>query len=177
MLRTIVSGCVAVPEVIDFGRYLGLPSVLGRNKKAIFRYIEQRILERIGNWQHKFISKADKEVLIKSIAQALPIFTMSIFLLPNHICDTIEKCLNRYWWSSGGNQQKGIHWLSWSRLSSPKKYGGMGFKRFREFNLAFLAKQGWRLLIKPDSLVCKLLKAKYFPRCGFLEAQLGVEIG
>ncbi|XP_031090962.1 uncharacterized protein LOC115995954 [Ipomoea triloba] len=172
-LRLSVATCVGVPESTDFGRYLGLPSVLGKNKTAIFRYLEQRIQERIGSWQHKFISRAGREVLIKSIAQALPIFTMFVFLLPNQLCDSIEKLLNRYWWSSGGERQKGIHWLSWARLSKPKKYGGMGFKRIHEFNIALLAKQGWRLLIKPDSLVGKLLKARYFPRCGFLEAQLG----
>ncbi|XP_024199980.1 uncharacterized protein LOC112203217 [Rosa chinensis] len=40
------------------------------------------------------------------------------------------------------------------------------------FNLALLAKQGWCLLTQPDSIIAKLLKAKYFPHCSFLEAKL-----
>ncbi|XP_019194865.1 PREDICTED: uncharacterized protein LOC109188687 [Ipomoea nil] len=90
-MRERVSDCFGVREAKDLGQYLGLPSILGRNKIATFRYIEEKIRERIGSWQHKLLSKAGKEILLKSIAQSLPIFTMSIVLLPIRICDTLEK--------------------------------------------------------------------------------------
>ena len=51
--------------------------------------------------------------------------------------------------------------------------GGMGFKQLKQFNLALLAKQGWRLQMKHDSLVYRVLKAKYFPKCDFINAALG----
>ncbi|GLU18308.1 hypothetical protein SLE2022_346140 [Rubroshorea leprosula] len=35
-----------------------------------------------------------------------------------------------------------------------------------------LGKQGWRLLVNPDSLVAQLLKAKYYPRSDLLHAKL-----
>lgn len=44
-----------------------------------------------------------------------------------------------------------------------KKEGGLGYKDLHVFNLAMLAKQGWRLLVTPDSLCARVLKAKYFP--------------
>lgn len=34
-----------------------------------------------------------------------------------------------------------------------EEVGGLGFRRVHEFNLALLAKQGWRLLTDPSSLV------------------------
>lgn len=43
-----------------------------------------------------------------------------------------------------------------------KLWGGMGFKKLRVFNLAILTKQGWRLFQNENSLLCMLLKAKYF---------------
>ena len=49
----------------------------------------------------------------------------------------------------------------------------MGFKKLKEFNLALLAKQGWRLQEGHDSLVYKVLKAKYFPTIEFSEVVLG----
>jgi hypothetical protein len=67
---------------------------------------------------------------------------MSIFLLPTSLIDTIEK-MNAFWWGHGGVNNKGIHWLSWEKLSVHKNSEGMGFKDLTIFNLAMLVKQGW----------------------------------
>lgn len=45
----------------------------------------------------------------------------------------------------------------------------MGFCDLRNFNLAMLAKQGWRLLQEEDSLAYGCFKAKYFLCSCFLE--------
>ncbi|XP_019197857.1 PREDICTED: uncharacterized protein LOC109191677 [Ipomoea nil] len=42
-IRTAVTECVGVRETTDLGRYLGLPSVLGRNKLDTFQFIEQKV--------------------------------------------------------------------------------------------------------------------------------------
>ena len=49
----------------------------------------------------------------------------------------------------------------------------MGLKKLKEFHLALLAKQGWRLHQGHDSLVYKILKAKYFPATDFSQVVLG----
>ena len=49
----------------------------------------------------------------------------------------------------------------------------MGFKDLKAFNLALLAKQGWRLNQNPDLLTHRVFKAKYFAGCSFMEAQVG----
>ena len=49
----------------------------------------------------------------------------------------------------------------------------MGFKQLKQFNLALLAKQGWRIQMKHDFLVYRVLKAKYFPKCDFINASIG----
>ncbi|XP_019186462.1 PREDICTED: uncharacterized protein LOC109181162 [Ipomoea nil] len=50
---------MGVRAATDLGRYLGLPSFLGRNKSATFKYIEESVRTRIGIWMHKFLSRAD----------------------------------------------------------------------------------------------------------------------
>ena len=70
-----------------------------------------------------------------------------------------------------GNERK-IHWRSWDKLSISKQEGGMGFRELRDFNLAMLAKQGWRMQQDHDSLLSKCFKARYFPRSTFLKAKV-----
>lgn len=64
-----------------------------------------------------------------------------------------------------------MHWLSWERLTLPKRNGGLGFRDIHAFNMAMLAKKGWRLLQLPDSLCARVLRAKYFPDGDVLEAK------
>ena len=63
-------------------------------------------------------------------------------------------------------------WLSWDKVCIPKEEGGLGFRDFKTFNLALLAKQGWKLQTT-SSLVYKVLKAKHFPNSDFLGVELG----
>jgi len=39
----------------------------------------------------------------------------------------------------------------------------MGYRDLHLFNLAMLARQGWRLLMEPESLCAHVLRAKYYP--------------
>ncbi|XP_030959134.1 uncharacterized protein LOC115981087 [Quercus lobata] len=114
--------------------------------------------------------RAGKEILIKAVAQAIPTYSMSVFQIPLKLCFELEALCARFWWGQIGNERK-IHWKSWDKLTAPKKEGGMGFRDLRAFNLAMLAKQGWRLVQGIDSLLYRCFKARYFPRSSFLEAK------
>lgn len=111
-------------------------------------------------------------MLIKMVLQSIPTYTMSVFLLPMKVCQEIESLISSYWWRSS-KQSKGIHWRSWDKVCSHKYNGGMGFKSIRDFNLAMLGRQGWRLMNFENSLVGRVFKAKYYPQSNFLDATLG----
>ena len=66
-------------------KYLGLPTIIGRSKNVVFKEIKSRLLRKLGGWKEKLLSymgREGREVLIKSVAQALPTDVMSCFLLP-----------------------------------------------------------------------------------------------
>lgn len=111
-------------------------------------------------------------MLIKAVAQAIPTYTMSCFQLPKRLVKDLTGLMSCFWWSSLGGK-RGVSWLSWSKLSQPKAMDGLGFRSLEEFNKAFLAKQCWRIIPYPNSLVSRVSKAKYLPRCSFWEANTG----
>ena len=57
-------------------------------------------------------------------------------------------------------------------MCEPKCHGGMGFKNLKWFNKALLVKQGWHLQMGGNSLVYRVLKAKYFPTGDFVHASI-----
>lgn len=74
-----------------------------------------------------------------------------------------------YWWG-GSADSRHLHWQSWERLTFLKSLGGMGFRDMRNFNKAMLGKQGWRLMVNPDSLCARVLKGRYYHDGDFLNS-------
>lgn len=160
-------------EARDRSLYLGLPIVVGRNKRAIFGFLKDKLQERVQGWDKKLLSKAGKEILLKTVAQALPNHSMFVFLLPIGLCKEIERVMCKFWWNNNAKKNKSIHWKSWENMSTRKSLGGMGFRNLRDFNIALLGNQGWRLIQYPDKLVSKVFKARYYSDGSFLNAKLG----
>ncbi|XP_074351785.1 uncharacterized protein LOC141690929 [Apium graveolens] len=117
--------------------------------------------------------QGDKEVSTKTVAQSLPIYAMSVFLLPVEITRDIERTIAKYWWNSKGGDRRGIHGMSRDHLYKHKSAGGMSFQDFRYFNLAILGKHGLQFMSNTKSLATRLYKARYFPNCQFIDASLG----
>ena len=152
-------------------KYLGLPAMVGADRSDCFKHFIERIKQRIQGWMEKQLSVGGKEILLKAVAQAIPVFAMSVFCLPKGICKEITDIIASFWWGDDEENKK-MHWYSWWKLCYPKSEGGMGFRDLYLFNLALLAKQCWRLITSPESLCARVLKAKYFPNGGLLQASL-----
>ncbi|XP_062028656.1 uncharacterized protein LOC133744586 [Rosa rugosa] len=161
-----------VERVEEHDRYLGLAMRVEKSKTQIFQYIKEKLSNKMENWKAKILSCAGKEILIKAVAQTMPLYAMNCYLLPKTLCDDIHKLCASFFWGDTNDKMK-IHWRSWKRLCLTKHEGGMGFKNIYAYNLAMLAKQGWRIVTNPTSFIARLYKAKYFPHCDFWQAELG----
>lgn len=150
-------------------KYLGLPMAIGRSKKQVFDFIKARTIKKIQNWKTKLLNQAGKEVLLKSVALALPVYSMSCFRLPKGICSDISRQIAQFWWRNS-EKDKQIHWCSWEKMTTDKAKGGLGFKDLEAFNQALLGKQIWRLLTQPNLLMSRVMKSKYFPKSNVLQA-------
>lgn len=163
---------VGVAATKGYDKYLGFSAFVGRSKLKAFAAIQGRVQKFIDGWKERFLSQARKEILIKAVLQAIPAYSMSIFLLPKKLCNTLNAMISRFWWRHQSNTHK-IAWVKWARMGAPNNKGGMGFRDLEIFNLALLAKQGWRLIQHPNALVPQILREKYFPEGSFLSAALG----
>ncbi|KAK0583096.1 hypothetical protein LWI29_033303 [Acer saccharum] len=72
-------------------KYLGLPCFIGCKKKDLFSDISSRIWDKIKGWRDKFLSIGGKEILIKTIIQSIPIYSMNLFQLPKGILNEIYR--------------------------------------------------------------------------------------
>jgi hypothetical protein len=139
-------------------KYLGLPALVGADRSDCFRHLIDRVTTQINGWKEKLLIMGGKEILIKSIAQAVPTYAMMVFKIPINICKGMMDAISQYWWGADDDKKR-IHWQAWWKLCLPKYKGGMGFRDFHSFNLAMLR----RLLYDPDSLCARVLRAKYYP--------------
>ena len=93
-------------EVKEYEKYLGLPAVVGKKKKASFNYIKERVWSKLQGWKEKLLSQAGREILLKAVVQAIPTFAMSCFKLPVGLCDEIEALIRKFYWGQKGEQRK-----------------------------------------------------------------------
>ena len=145
-----------IREVLSYNKYLGLPMIVGWSKRRPFLFILDRIRKRLSGFMERLVSWAGREVLIKAVAQAIPSYTMSVFRLSKDLCNSIQATIARFWWGHKPEDRK-LHWLGSSKLCRRKVEGGLGFRDMEAFNKALLAKQFWRLITQPSSLVNRVL--------------------
>jgi len=95
-LKDSITNTLVVRAVMGTRNYLGLHFMVGRSKEATFGFIKDQILHKINTWSIKCLSKAGREVMIKSVLQSISSYIMSIYFLPNKLIDGIEKMINAF---------------------------------------------------------------------------------
>ncbi|KAL5544814.1 hypothetical protein UlMin_008598 [Ulmus minor] len=162
---------LGVPKVRCHEKYLGLPCFSGKNKQGLFSSIRDRVWNKLCSWKSKLLSAGGREVLSKSVIQAIPTYAMNLFKLPSSLIKELPRLCAQFWWGGEPGKRR-IHWCTWEKLCSHKADGGMGFRDLRMFNKAILAKQAWRIHSQPTSLAARVLQGFYFHRSSFLQVKV-----
>ncbi|KAL9674422.1 hypothetical protein QQ045_030694 [Rhodiola kirilowii] len=128
-----LAGLMQVATVQSHSKYLGLSMIFGHRKREVFKAIEERISKRIGDWKSKTMSGAGKEVLIKAVLQAIPLYTMSCFKIPILMCKRLISTILGFWWKTD-SQSRGIHWVKSEDLFNDNGHGDLGFRKLNLMN-------------------------------------------
>lgn len=81
-------------------KYLGLPSLVGKNKKNTFKEIKEKLAKKLVGWKERLLPKARKEISIKVVAQAIPTYSMSCFKILDTLCDEMTSLIRNFWWGA-----------------------------------------------------------------------------
>ncbi|KAM6554656.1 hypothetical protein CsatB_015418 [Cannabis sativa] len=104
-----------------------------------------------GGWKVKTLSKVGRATLIKSVGLSLPTYTMQTTELSNRLVNMIDGLVRDFWWGfEKGN--RGLHLRAWDKLCLPKSRGGLGFRKSKEMNQAFLF---WKNVVKANATLQK----------------------
>jgi hypothetical protein len=93
-------------------KYLGLLALVGVDRSDNFIHLIERIIQRINGWKEKYLSIGGKEILLKSVAQAIPVYAMLVFLIPKGVCKRIMDAIPSFSWGDDENSNK-MHWMAW----------------------------------------------------------------
>ncbi|KAK3218543.1 hypothetical protein Dsin_012513 [Dipteronia sinensis] len=90
-----LAALIGVKIVDCHEKYLGLPCVTRRSKRKIFSDIANRVWRKIKGWGEKLLSVGSKEILIKTVIQAVLMYSMSLFRLPKGLIHEIQRLSSR----------------------------------------------------------------------------------
>ena len=71
-------------------KYLGVPLFLTRNKSKDFAFVKEKLESRTASWKSKALSWMGRATLIKSVAQASPVYAMMSCKLPQKLCSKMD---------------------------------------------------------------------------------------
>lgn len=61
---------------------------------------------RVEGWKSRLLSRAKKVKLIKAVAQAIPVYSMSTFKLLLEICKDLDALVCEFWWGTKLNSNR-----------------------------------------------------------------------
>lgn len=147
----------------DLGIYLGAPMLHQRISKNSFQFLIDRMKAKLSGWKAKNLSMAGRITLAQSTLANIPGYVAQSMLLPASVCLEVEKLCRDFIWGSSVDLRK-CHLVSWEKICTPKKDGGLGFRNLRILKRANMMKLAWRLVAHPDKLWVRIMRAKY--KCG-----------
>jgi hypothetical protein len=108
----------------------------------------QRQLQRLAKSN---LSIAGRAVILNSILNALPMYYMQEFRLPQGVIDRIITLTRRFFWRGSQSFSDGHCLTTWGALTLPRK-GGLGILDLRAQNDALLLRWLWTLHTEPSSI-------------------------
>ncbi|GKV27047.1 hypothetical protein SLEP1_g36255 [Rubroshorea leprosula] len=141
-------------------KYLGILIGGNHRKLAMRQPLVDTFKKKLASWRGRHLSFRGRITLINSVLSSLPVFMMSAYQIPKGILYSLNKIRRGFLWG-GGEELKKANWVKWERVCNQKKYGGLGVRDLRKFNLALMGKWWGRLANIDKALWKSVMEGKY----------------
>ena len=166
VVRSQIKAIFPVDDFKANTMHLGHPLLIThRDKSKAYDFIYQKFKSRLTLTKANTLNHAGRLTLIQSVFASIPIYYMANILFTKKFLARITSIIRAFWWQGVQKEQqkKPIHYRSWNSICKPKKEGGLGIRKLELVNKGILINTAWRLVHDPDSIIAKIIKAKYFP--------------
>lgn len=126
--------------------------------------IVEKMFKHLDGWKGSALSLCGRFTLINSCLSNLPIYAMSMYLLPLSTIEKMDTARWRFFWH-GDNFKKKYHLVKWVKITKPKEKGGLCIKDLRRMNVSLLCK--WRWKVENESRIWHdIVRKKYLKKGG-----------
>ncbi|XP_028754982.1 uncharacterized protein LOC114714409 [Neltuma alba] len=158
-VRSSLRNISGMKNVNDIEVYLGMPMTRSRRTTEKFRYIVEKVKDKLATWKMNCLSLAGRITLAKSVLSTIPLYPMQVAKLPVTICNEVEKLQRGFIWDD--LQERKAHPIGWDKICLPKNVGGLGFRKLSSMNKACGVKIAWKLKSESTRLWADVLRHKY----------------
>ena len=140
--REALSDILGFQSTPNLGKYLGFPIKHRGASNQDFNFVLDKVKKKLAGWKANLLSLARRSVLIQASTSAIPTYVMQCNQLLGKILDGIDQVNQNFLWNSSTNK-KGLHWVGWKKVTTPKNVGGLSIQAAKGRNTALLAKLNW----------------------------------
>ena len=114
-------------------------------QKQDWAQLLEKLDKRLKLWCHRWLSRAGRLVLVKSVLEAIPVYWMTLAQIPKGILEKARRICFRFLWR-GKQEAQVTPWVRWGKIAVPKGFGGWGLKKNFLFAKSLEAKGSWWIL-------------------------------
>ncbi|XP_058068824.1 uncharacterized protein LOC131218159 [Magnolia sinica] len=111
--------------------YLGVPILSGKQSRAAFKPLFDKITAKIEGWKARILSQVGRATQIKHVLGSIPVHMRAATVVPSQTLGDMENYFANFFWG-WANGKKKLHWTKWKKIAAPTSEGGLGIRRLGE---------------------------------------------
>ncbi|CAN1825150.1 Putative ribonuclease H protein At1g65750 [Linum perenne] len=119
--------------------------------------------QKLGGWKLKNLSLAGHVTLAGTVLSSISSYALQTYFLLATTTKAIDAKIRNIVWGDTHDKKK-THLIYLDVVCRSKSQGGLGLKKARELNEAYMMKLGWLILQAPEKLWVQVVTSKYLKK-------------